>query len=126
MPAWVWQPKKRPRICLTLGTVLPRLGPGGVAETVIPLLHALARLDVEVVVAAEDEVVAGRPPRPAVATHVGRLPLSHVLRACDVAVHHGGQGTSLTALGVARPSWCCRRSTTSWTTPRPSCRRAPA
>ncbi|WP_305879352.1 nucleotide disphospho-sugar-binding domain-containing protein [Amycolatopsis sp. WQ 127309] len=103
VPNWVWQPRKRPRICLTLGTVLPRFGPGGGAEVVMPMLHALARLDVEVVVAVEDEVVAGWPPLPAVVTHAGRLPLSHVLRACDVTVHHGGQGTSLTALGVGIP-----------------------
>lgn len=71
VPDWVWQPRKRPRICLTLGTVLPRFGPGGGAEVVMPMLHALARLDVEVVVAVEDEVVAAWPPLPAVVTHAG-------------------------------------------------------
>ncbi|MEV7097666.1 nucleotide disphospho-sugar-binding domain-containing protein [Amycolatopsis sp. NPDC051045] len=103
VPAWVWQPRSRPRICLTLGTVLPRLGLDGGAGVVVPMLRALARLEADVVVAVEDEVAAGWPPLPAVATHVGRLPLSHVLRACDVAIHHGGQGTSLTALGAGRP-----------------------
>jgi UDP:flavonoid glycosyltransferase YjiC (YdhE family) len=103
VPAWVWQPRSRPRVCLTLGTVLPRLGLDGMSEIVIPMLHALARLDVDVVVAVEDAVAAGWPPLPAVATHVGRMPLSHVLRACDLAIHHGGQGTALTALGAGNP-----------------------
>ncbi|MEA5366921.1 DUF1205 domain-containing protein [Amycolatopsis sp., V23-08] len=103
VPGWVWQPKSRPRVCLTLGTVLPRLGLDGMSEIVIPMLHALARLGVEVVVAVEDAVAAGWPPLPAVVTHVGRMPLSHVLRACDVVIHHGGQGTALTALGAGKP-----------------------
>ncbi len=103
VPAWVWARRTRPRVCLTLGTVLPRLGLDGMSDIVLPMLHALARLDVEVVVAVEDAVVAGWPPLPDVVTHVGRMPLSHVLRACDVAVHHGGQGTALTALGAGNP-----------------------
>lgn len=103
VPAWVWAPRSRPRVCLTLGTVLPRLGMDGMSEIVIPLLESLGRLDVEVAVAVEDKIAATWPPLPAAARHVGRMPLSQVLRASDVAIHHGGQGTALTALGAGNP-----------------------
>jgi UDP:flavonoid glycosyltransferase YjiC (YdhE family) len=103
VPGWVWEPRSRPRVCLTLGTVLPRLGLDGMTELVIPVLRELGRLGVDVVVAVDDAVAATLPPLPAAAVHVGRMPLSHVLRACDVAIHHGGQGTALTALGAGNP-----------------------
>jgi UDP:flavonoid glycosyltransferase YjiC (YdhE family) len=103
VPGWVWAPRERPRVCLTLGTVLPRLGIDGTSAIVIPMLEELGRLDVDVVVAVEDAVAAAWPPLPAAAKQVGRMPLSHVLRACDLAVHHGGQGTALTALGAGNP-----------------------
>lgn len=40
---------------------------------------------------------------PAEVTHVGRMPLSPVLAACDAMVHHGGQGTALTAFEAGCP-----------------------
>jgi UDP:flavonoid glycosyltransferase YjiC (YdhE family) len=103
VPSWVWQPRDRPRVCLTLGTVLPRLGIDGTSDIVLPMLRELGRLDVDVVVAVEDAIAAAWPPLPAAAKQVGRMPLSHVLRACDLAIHHGGQGTALTALGAGNP-----------------------
>lgn len=103
VPEWVFEPRPRPRVCLTLGTLLPRLGAGGVTATVLPLLAELARLDVEIVVAIDDAVAAGWPELPAAVRHAGRMPLAEVLSACDVLVHHGGQGTSLTALAAGCP-----------------------
>ncbi|GAA1547917.1 DUF1205 domain-containing protein [Dactylosporangium maewongense] len=103
VPSWLWAPPRRPRICLTLGTVLPRLGADGVTDVVVPLLERLGRLDVEVVVAVDDAVAATWPPLPAVARQVGRMPLWQVLQTCDLAVHHGGQGTALTAFMAGVP-----------------------
>jgi UDP:flavonoid glycosyltransferase YjiC (YdhE family) len=103
VPSWVWRPRERPRVCLTLGTVLPRLGIDGMSEIVTPMLESLGRLDLEVVVAVEDKIAASWPPLPAAARHVGRMPLSQVLQACEVTIHHGGQGTALTALGAGNP-----------------------
>ena len=103
VPAWVWAPRDRPRVCLTLGTVLPWLSAAGRAEAVLPLLRAVAELGVELVVAMDDRVAARWPALPDAVRHAGRLPLSQVLPTCDVAIHHGGQGTSLTALETGRP-----------------------
>jgi UDP:flavonoid glycosyltransferase YjiC (YdhE family) len=103
VPHWALEPRDRPRICLTLGTVLPHLGADGVTKIVLPVLDRLARLDVELVVAVDDEVAAGWPALPDAVRHAGRMPLSHVLKACDIAINHGGQGTALTALEAGTP-----------------------
>ncbi len=103
VPGWLLAPRRRPRVCLTLGTVLPRLGERGVTDFVLPVLESLAGLGVELVVAVDDEIAATWPPLPAAVRHAGRVPMSHVLRACDVSINHGGQGTALTALEAGCP-----------------------
>lgn len=103
LPEWLLRPRWRRRVCFTLGTVVPRTGHNQVASTSTDLIRALSDMDAEVVVAVDDRVAAGWPPLPPAVRHVGRLPLSQVFAACDVAVHHGGQGTTLTALGAALP-----------------------
>lgn len=103
VPGWALRTREVKRVCLTLGTVLPRLGEDGAYETVIPVVERLAALDVEVVIAVDEKIAVKWPALPAAVRHAGRLPLSHVLPACDVAIHHGGQGTALTAIGAGKP-----------------------
>lgn len=103
VPVWALRGAGRPRVCVTFGTVLPQLYVDDAFDLVGPVLESLARLDVEIVVAVDEKVAAGWPRLPGAVRHVGRLPLSEVLRACDVAVHHGGQGTTLAALGAGMP-----------------------
>ncbi|AXB41130.1 nucleotide disphospho-sugar-binding domain-containing protein [Amycolatopsis albispora] len=103
VPDWVMRPRHRPRICLTLGTVVPRNGSSQVAHGAVEIVRALCGLGAEVVVAIEDRIAASWPPLPPEVRHAGRLALSQVFPACDVAIHHGGQGTSLTALEAGLP-----------------------
>ena len=103
VPDWLLRPGDRPRVCLTLGTVLPHLGPDGVADIVLPLLDRLADLGCELLVAVDDRVAATWPALPDAVRFAGRLPLSHVLAACDVSINHGGQGTALTGVGAGCP-----------------------
>ena len=103
IPDWLLRPPRARRVCLTLGTVVPRSGRSQVAESVTDIIAALARLDVELVVAVDDRVAAGWGPLPSAVRHAGRMPLAQVFATCDVAIHHGGQGTALTALGAAVP-----------------------
>ncbi|MEV0275037.1 nucleotide disphospho-sugar-binding domain-containing protein [Streptomyces sp. NPDC050610] len=109
VPSWVFEERKRPRLCLTFGTRVPLPNentiPGG-----LTLLQALGRelpkLGYEVVVAVSDELARTLDPLPEGVLAAGRFPLSAILPACDVAVHHGGHGTTLTCLaeGVAQVS----------------------
>ncbi|MGW0809532.1 glycosyltransferase [Nonomuraea sp. NPDC002799] len=103
VPGWALRPRSRRRVCVTFGTVVPRLGAERVGGLLLPLLNRLSGLGAEVVVAAEEQVVAAWPELAGAADHVGRLPLAQVLRVCDLLVNHGGHGTVLTALSAGCP-----------------------
>lgn len=103
LPAALRETARAPRVCVTLGTVVPHLGVDHVVDVVLPMLKHLARLDVELVVAVDDRIAAGWPPLPRAVRHAGRVPLSRVLTGCAAIVHHGGQGTGLTAFQTGLP-----------------------
>ncbi|MFJ1751233.1 nucleotide disphospho-sugar-binding domain-containing protein [Streptomyces sp. NPDC088116] len=103
MPDWLSVRGDRPRICVTLGTLLPRYGETGTPDFMVDLVRELAGLDVELLIAVDDDIAAGWPPLPSAVLHAGRLPLADVLPTCDAVVHHGGQGTALTAVLAGRP-----------------------
>ncbi|WP_410672785.1 nucleotide disphospho-sugar-binding domain-containing protein [Amycolatopsis sp. cmx-4-68] len=102
LPDWVAEPG-RPRVCVTFGTVLPGMAALGLRESVAPMLKLLKELDVELCVAAADDVLADWPELAAAADRAGRLPLAQVLPTCAAMVNHGGQGTVLTALEAGCP-----------------------
>ncbi|MBK1787873.1 nucleotide disphospho-sugar-binding domain-containing protein [Prauserella cavernicola] len=97
VPAWALGPAGARTICVTMGTLIPRLGPDGVRELILPMLESLAELDVELLVAVDDAVVAGWPRLPDAVRFAGRLPLAQVLPHCSAAISHGGEGSTLTA-----------------------------
>ncbi|AKZ58652.1 putative glycosyltransferase [Streptomyces ambofaciens ATCC 23877] len=103
VPDWAFTRGRGPRICVTLGTMLPRYGAAGMADFLTELVAETRGGDCELLVAVDDDVVARWPPLPSAVRYAGRLPLAEVLPACDAVVHHGGQGTSLTALAAGRP-----------------------
>lgn len=94
LPPWAMRPPRRPRICLTLGTVAPLL-PGGGGLGV--LLDALGGLDAEVIL-ADDESDLSAHRLPGNVLPAGFVPLNGILRDCALVVHHGGSGTTATAL----------------------------
>ncbi|GAA0630940.1 salmochelin biosynthesis C-glycosyltransferase IroB [Kutzneria viridogrisea] len=97
LPAWVTDRPSRPRVCLTLGSVLPQLG--GLA-TLRDLLAALSTMDIEVLVAA-GEVDLG--PLPDNARALGWMPLGALMPTCSAIVHHGGSATTATPLAYGVP-----------------------
>ncbi|TKK87216.1 DUF1205 domain-containing protein [Herbidospora galbida] len=103
VPRWALAPAPRPRICVTMGTLLPRLGPSGVRDLVLPLLEGLAGLGAEILVAVDEAVAATWPPLPGAVRAAGRLPLAQVLPGCSLVISHGGQGGLLTALAAGCP-----------------------
>ncbi|WP_143268871.1 glycosyltransferase [Amycolatopsis vastitatis] len=103
VPGWLTGSRHPRRVCLTFGTLLPHLGSRDIGGLVVPLLHRLGSLGVEVVVAIDDRVAATWPALPGHVRHAGRLPLAEVLNTCAATVNHAGQGTSLTALAAACP-----------------------
>ncbi|UVS78685.1 glycosyltransferase [Actinokineospora sp. UTMC 2448] len=99
LPDWLYR-GSGPRLCVTLGTVVPWTSG---ADTFRTLLDAAAGLDAEVVVAnghADLSALGALPPNVRVA---GYVPLSALLPTCAAVVHHGGPGSAANALAVGIP-----------------------
>jgi UDP:flavonoid glycosyltransferase YjiC (YdhE family) len=102
VPAWTLHLPPRRRICLTWGTSTTRLD-ARYTSWLPDVLKGLSEVDAEVVLAvtaAEHELLGGLPPEVRVATAV---PLHALLPSCDLLVHQGGAGTTLTGLRCGLP-----------------------
>ncbi|WP_143261613.1 nucleotide disphospho-sugar-binding domain-containing protein [Allokutzneria sp. NRRL B-24872] len=86
---------QRPRIGVTLGSVAVHLGGLG---PVAAVLEAAGDLDAEFVLALGDVDTESLGPIPPNVRIAGWVPLSALLPTCTALVHHGGGGTTLTAL----------------------------
>lgn len=95
VPGWAQHRPDRPRICLTLGTVIPLMSDGGPLKM---LIEALSEFDVEVVLADHSTDFSILGDLPGNVRLAGYLPLSAFLGTCSLVVHHGGSGTTATAL----------------------------
>lgn len=98
VPPWLLKPPAVARVCVTLGNI-PIMG--NHANVLGRTLEALRAFDVETVVAASDRIP---PPAelPARTRFVRGLPLSQLLPSCDLVVHHGGAGSTMTAISCGR------------------------
>jgi UDP:flavonoid glycosyltransferase YjiC (YdhE family) len=100
LPDWSLSAGSRPRVCITLGSVLPAAGNlGALGE----LLEALADLEIDVVLAMGDIDLTSAGPLPGNVIPAGWMPLHSLLTSCSAIVHHGGAGTALTALACGVP-----------------------
>ena len=90
----------RPRVLVTLGTVVPTVVG---TEVVSVLLDALADLPVEVVLALGDAAPARADGWPTNVRTAGSLPLSGALPTCRLIVHHGGSGITAAPLHFGVP-----------------------
>lgn len=97
---WLTVPRTRPRITVTLGTVLPLMAGVGSLATVIT---AAADVAAEFVFAlgGADPTTLGE--LPANVRLVDWVPLNALLSVSDAVVHHGGAGTMMTALAAGIP-----------------------
>ncbi|MEV7387084.1 nucleotide disphospho-sugar-binding domain-containing protein [Streptomyces sp. NPDC091215] len=102
VPDWLLAgPSDRPRVCLTLGTSLPRRNPR-VTPLWRLLLDELVALDQEVVIAIDESnrPLLGDLPG---TVRAARIPLSQLLPTCTAIVHHGGSGSTMAAAAFGVP-----------------------
>ncbi|EST35522.1 hypothetical protein M878_05530 [Streptomyces roseochromogenus subsp. oscitans DS 12.976] len=102
VPDWLLAgPSARPRVCLTLGTSLPRRDPQ-VAPLWRLLLDELVALDHEVVIAIDERhrPLLGHLPG---GVRAARIPLCDLLPTCTAIVHHGGSGSTMAAASFGVP-----------------------
>jgi len=102
LPAWVVAPGECPRVCVTMGTVLPAIP--GLGDGIFDLaLAAVQDLSVEVLLTAGPAQLDRLGPLPAQVRALPWAPMSAVLPGCTAVVHHGGAGTSVAALVTGTP-----------------------
>lgn len=95
---------ERPRVLVTLGTVLPRYGE--VRALVADLAATLSERGFDVVVGMRETDLArlGDPATLPESVRKGRwTPLAAVMDTCAAVVHHGGSGTTMTAVSFGIP-----------------------
>lgn len=94
MPAWLFERRSRPRICVSMGSVPLKAGVDGLRLAA----DALADLDADIVVSGAGSRGSSLGSLPANAHAVGWLPHEQLLPTCDVIVHHGGAGSAMVSL----------------------------
>ncbi|MET8005453.1 nucleotide disphospho-sugar-binding domain-containing protein [Nonomuraea glycinis] len=102
VPPRVHERSARPRVCLTWGTSTDRLTG---RESFLPgdVLGAVASAGADVVLAITARQRSLLPDLPARVRVVESVPLDVLLPTCDVVVHQGGGGTTLTAAKYGVP-----------------------
>ncbi|MEU5521522.1 mithramycin biosynthesis glycosyltransferase MtmGIV [Streptomyces sp. NPDC047860] len=99
LPDWLRREPSGSRVCVTWGATSMALRGGTVVELVRQCVEAAAEVADEVVVAVTEQTARALEHTP-LSDHarvaVG-LPLHLLMPSCDLVVHHGGAGTSMTA-----------------------------
>lgn len=99
-PAWLAARPDRPRVGVTLGTVA--LG-GDSVSALERIIQAAAGVDAEFVLATGDGDLSELGTLPDNVRAAGWLSLNALLPTCAALIHHGGSGTTLTALEAGVP-----------------------
>lgn len=100
LPGWLSRPSSRPRIAVTLGTIAPRtIG----IDPVHRIVEVAQRCDVDFVLALGETDLSQLGELPANVQPAGWVPLQALLPTCRAVVHHGGAGSTLTALACGVP-----------------------
>ncbi|MEU9111235.1 nucleotide disphospho-sugar-binding domain-containing protein [Streptomyces sp. NPDC048483] len=102
-PDWALCPEGRPKVLVTMGSLLPRFGLVDFVSLLRETAEALPKLGVDVVVGVADRIAADAGPWPPGVRTAGWLPLNAVLPACGLVVHHGGAGTTMATVLAGRP-----------------------
>jgi UDP:flavonoid glycosyltransferase YjiC (YdhE family) len=103
VPDWLQEPPRRPRVCVTAGSMMATVGFASALD-LSAITRAVAGLDVEVVVAAHPGDAARLGPVPD-NVRVAQAPLAHrlVLPTCAAFVHQGGGSTTMTGIASGVP-----------------------
>lgn len=95
VPRWMWEPPRRPRVALTLGTTATERFAGYTFD-LQKTLDELGGLDVEVVATLAEPVQRMLTAVPDNVRMVSFMPLHALAETCSVVINHTGPGTFLT------------------------------
>jgi UDP:flavonoid glycosyltransferase YjiC (YdhE family) len=100
VPDWALRQPERPRVCVTLGTVVPVMSG---TTSLAAVISVLGEMDVDVVLATGTADLSALGTLPGNVRPVGYLPLATFLPTCSLIVHHGGSGTTAAPLHYGLP-----------------------
>jgi UDP:flavonoid glycosyltransferase YjiC (YdhE family) len=100
LPPWIFRPRERPLVTVTLGSVLPLMAGVGALK---PFIAAAGEIQADFVVTLGGAEPADFGPVPDNVRLADWVPLNALLAVSDAAIHHGGAGTTLTALNAGLP-----------------------
>ena len=100
VPGWLTRSPDRPRVCVTLGTVLPAIGGLG---GLLGILADLSTMDIEVLLALGDVDLSDLGELPVNVRPLGWMPLTALLPTCSAILHHAGSATVATPLVYGVP-----------------------
>ncbi|HEX6681188.1 MAG TPA: nucleotide disphospho-sugar-binding domain-containing protein [Candidatus Limnocylindrales bacterium] len=94
--------RHRPRVCVSWSTALSKMS--GPNSFILPgIIRSLSNLDIEVVVTATPADIAALERVPPGVRLLSGCGLQHLLPHCDAVVHHGGAGSTMTAVSLGLP-----------------------
>lgn len=101
-PPMLPEQRCRPRVCVTWSTALTRMS--GPHSFILPgIIKALSNLDIDIIVTATAEDISALGDVPSDVTLLAGCGLQHLLPHCDAVVHHGGAGSTMTAVSLGVP-----------------------
>jgi UDP:flavonoid glycosyltransferase YjiC (YdhE family) len=103
LPDWLRGSAGRPRVCVTWGYTGPGSLGAAAADPYRGAIEALSALDASVLVLTTAEQLEQLGALPDRAVGAGWVPLQLVVGHCDLLVHQGGDGTTLTGACFAVP-----------------------
>ncbi|MCU1470915.1 MAG: hypothetical protein JWQ39_2064 [Glaciihabitans sp.] len=100
-----WQRREpgKPRAFVTFGSLLLKHGAAEKSELFRKILEELSSTGVEMIVGMDPAQAAQLTPFPPGVQHVGWIPIAQAISGCDLVVHHGGSGTSMSAASSGVP-----------------------
>jgi L-noviosyl transferase len=102
LPRWLPPERDRPRVFVSFGSLLPLYGPEKVRSLISEFVAEVSAVETSIILGIDDAIARGLGTMPGV-IHAGWVPLNQVLPHCDVAVHHGGSGTSMASAAYGLP-----------------------
>ncbi|MFI6183773.1 activator-dependent family glycosyltransferase [Nonomuraea sp. NPDC051191] len=98
-PSWLSESiPDRPRVCLTMGVSLEEVWRAGATFALKDLYEAIVDLNVEVIVLSEPPFGDSVTAIPDNIKFAGFVPNNFLLKSCAAIIHHGGWGTTATAI----------------------------
>ncbi|MFF4344837.1 glycosyltransferase [Kitasatospora sp. NPDC001540] len=103
LPKWLDEPRHRPLVCLTFGSILPKVNPEGMLDLTSRLAEIVPTLGVDVAIATDRATAAQLSPVPPGVVAAGWLPMDLVVPACAAVLHYGGAGVTMMSTAAAVP-----------------------